>query len=508
VQLDTVSIALRPRNPWEAMDLGFGMVRLWWRPLMRTWLTAVVPVMIVLSLVCWNAPWVALLVVWWLKPMFDRLPLYVLSRAAFGHTPGGRETARAVMGVWRRSLLWDLTLGRFDPARSFAMPVRDLEGLSGKARRRRLEVLQKQTRGRAIWLTVICIHFEIILNFSLLTLVYLLLPNAVQDDFFANVMATDQGPGFSALMNATYWIAMVVIEPFYVAAGFSLYLNRRTVLEGWDVEIAFRRIAQRALAPKVRAAGAGAALALVTVMAAAAAGLVGYAPPAAASGANEASSTAAVLERAALKEQIASVLKQSDLQTKEVKLQWKYVGKQQHRATEPPEWAWLKALRDWMPGVARLLEGVLWLAAALAVIWLVVNRRRWLGLLDYRARPARGLPAKTLFGLDIQPQSLPDEVAAEAWRLWQTGQSRAALSLLYRGALAYWVTQRHVELGVEATEGECLRRCSAVATPETGRYFGRLTHAWQYTAYAGRDPDADEMQALCRQWDGHFRSAS
>ena len=507
MQLDTVSIALRPRNPWEAMDLGFGMVRLWWRPLMRAWLITVVPLMIVLSLVCWNLPWLALLVVWWLKPMFDRIPLFILSRAAFGHIPDGRETVRAVLGVWRRSLLWDLTLGRFDPARSFDMPVRDLEGLRGKARRRRLAVLQKQTRGRATWLTVICIHFEIILNFSLLTLVYLLLPVTVQDDFFANVMATDQGPGFSALMNATYWIAMLAIEPFYVAAGFALYLNRRTVLEGWDVEIAFRRIAQRAPAPKARAAGAGAALALVVVLVAGA-GLAGYAPPAAADEGTEVSPPAAVLKRAALKEQIAEVMKQPDLQTKEVKLQWKYVGKQPPRASDPPEWAWLEALRDGMPVVAKLLEGVLWLVVALAVVWLVVNRRRWLGLLAYRSLPDRRPPAKTLFGLDIQPRSLPDEVADEAWRLWQGGQPRAALSLLYRGALAYWVTQRHVELGVEATEGECLRRCSAVATPETGRYFGRLTRAWQYTAYAGRTPGADEMQALCRQWDGHFRQAS
>ena len=38
---------------------------------------------------------------------------------------------------------------------------------------------------------------------------------------------------------------MAFIEPFYVGAGFGLYLNRRTQLEAWDLEIAFRRMRKR-----------------------------------------------------------------------------------------------------------------------------------------------------------------------------------------------------------------------------------------------------------------------
>src|SRR5690606_28081180 len=44
------------------------------------------------------------------------------------------------------------------------------------------------------------------------------------------------------LVFAGVWL---VLEPFYVAAGFALYLNRRTLLEGWDIEVALRRIATR-----------------------------------------------------------------------------------------------------------------------------------------------------------------------------------------------------------------------------------------------------------------------
>ena len=40
-------------------------------------------------------------------------------------------------------------------------------------------------------------------------------------------------------------MAVTTIEPFYVAGGFSLYLNRRTLLEGWDIELELRRCAAR-----------------------------------------------------------------------------------------------------------------------------------------------------------------------------------------------------------------------------------------------------------------------
>ena len=42
-----------------------------------------------------------------------------------------------------------------------------------------------------------------------------------------------------------YYIPTVVLEPFYIGAGFGLYLNRRTQLEAWDVELAFRRLRER-----------------------------------------------------------------------------------------------------------------------------------------------------------------------------------------------------------------------------------------------------------------------
>ena len=49
-------------------------------------------------------------------------------------------------------------------------------------------------------------------------------------------------PAFSrSALPVAYAIAVLFLEPFYVAAGFAMYLNRRAELEAWDIEQEFRR---------------------------------------------------------------------------------------------------------------------------------------------------------------------------------------------------------------------------------------------------------------------------
>ena len=49
-------------------------------------------------------------------------------------------------------------------------------------------------------------------------------------------------PGALALMAPlTYGATVLFVEPFFVAAGFAMYLDRRAELEAWDIEQEFRR---------------------------------------------------------------------------------------------------------------------------------------------------------------------------------------------------------------------------------------------------------------------------
>jgi hypothetical protein len=45
----------------------------------------------------------------------------------------------------------------------------------------------------------------------------------------------------SFVVAAAYALAVFFLEPFYVAPGFAMYLNRRAELEAWDIEQEFRR---------------------------------------------------------------------------------------------------------------------------------------------------------------------------------------------------------------------------------------------------------------------------
>ena len=46
---------------------------------------------------------------------------------------------------------------------------------------------------------------------------------------------------FEAAAAVAYAVVIGFLEPFYVAAGFAMYLNRRAELEAWDVEQELRR---------------------------------------------------------------------------------------------------------------------------------------------------------------------------------------------------------------------------------------------------------------------------
>lgn len=243
MRLDAIAAELRPRNAWEATDLGMAMVRHWFGPVYRAWLALALPLFLALHLLCWGnwhlIPWL----LWWFKPLLDRPPLYVLSHALFGALPDRRPFWRDLPGLLRRQALAALTLRRFDAARSFSLPVTQLEGLSGQARRQRLRDLGRPGRGPAIWLTVVGANLEIALDLALIILAWMLIPEFVALDFFD--LVDDSNAWGQLWLNMVGFCGMSLVEPFYVAAGFALYLNRRTWREAWDLELGFRRLAAR-----------------------------------------------------------------------------------------------------------------------------------------------------------------------------------------------------------------------------------------------------------------------
>jgi len=485
VRLDGIGIVLRARAPWEAIDLGFAMLRRWWAPVYAGWAAAVVPMLALCLAVGWltERPWLGLLLVWWLKPLYDRVVLHILSRAVFGELLTPLQVLKSAPQWLGTRLFSGLVLMRFDTVRSFILPVWQLEGLRGRAARQRVTLLSRRVRNYAVALTLACVHFEAVFLWSGGALLGLLRPAASQQGS-SLWEAIGEGSGaedvFTLLDVLAYAVAVSLVEPFYVAAGLALYLNRRSLLEGWDIEVALRRMAEvRAVASPTPSPLAGIVLAMAL-----AATLAAAPGPAAAQGAGKDA-----------RREIAEVLKAPEFQTERDTLRW------QRKAGARPapadgDWRWLRAVGH---AIARSAEVLFWIAVGA----LVVGALWWLHRALPRARPAardKYRPPPVLFGLEVSPETLPDDVAGEAARLAQEGRLREALSLLYRGALSHLVLSRGVELHAGHTEEEVLRRARDRVSSEAGDYFASLVAAWQAAAYARRDPSRERVGQLVSRY--------
>lgn len=162
---------------------------------------------------------------------------------------------------------------------------------------------------------------------------------------------------------------------------------------------------------------------------------------------------------------------------------------------------WLKDLVTRISEGARLL---VWALGALALAWLVVGIRRWVKVRAGGGRHRMALLPSHIGSLDIRPESLPDDVGAEVASLWQRGQRRPALSLLYRGALSRLVHLHAVPIRNASTEGECVALSEGRLAPMSLEFFARLVAAWQLAAYGGRLPPTAGVLALCAEFDARL----
>ena len=481
---------LRARDPWEAVDLGVAMLRAWWRPVYAALLVVVVPIALSLHLVLTSRPLLALLLTWWLKPLYDRVILHVIAHAVFGAPPPVKDTLaslRFLLGSTGlgTALLW----GRIDSARAFNLPVHQLEGQRGRSARDRRLVLGRRVAAQASAVLYMCILFEAASWLSLNALVDLVTPATVDAEYGLNAFLRHfydhDAPGWRVYLSHAFYItAMCAIEPLYVACSFALYLNRRTMLEAWDLELSFRRMAERA-----RASYSAIGIIAAVVCCFAISGTFGL------NDAHAAEQTP--------REVIREVLAAPEFQEYRNEKVW------QRRVNEDPK------ARDWDFGaLARLLEflsdvfsgflrvavyACLAVGAFIVIRYLVRNIGRWRSTAEGDGRA----PPDVLFGLDVRPEALPDNLAQVAAAAAES-DPRLALSLLYRGALATLIHRDRIDFAAGDTEADCMRRVDRAASAPLGVYFRRLVRAWSEAAYAKRLANAASIRALCDEWQIHF----
>jgi hypothetical protein len=486
MNLDKLQVNACIRSGWQALDLGLLMARAWWRTLFLASLVPMLPLTVVMLTVFSQRPFWALLLLWWLKPFWERLPLFIASRLLFDESPGIWNSMKSL--PLKDVLPW-LLWRRFSVQRAFDNPVTVLEELKGKARRRRLQVLHGKYSDVALSNQLVSFCCELLLAFGILVAIDFFTPDSLGLRFYdAFGDLTLHGEWMITLAGI---IAISLVMPFHTMAGFALYLNRRIELEAWDIEISFRNLVERRRAPR-----ASALLMPVFVMLGA---LLAAGAPADANAARS-------LDRDSAAELIGQVLQGEDFGRERTVRKWRFKDWSKDAGDTFPDWVievvqWLESHSGWWQGLSAIATWFKIMLVVLFVGLLLYLARRFYGpLARLGPRHASEKAPDILFGLDVTPASLPADVPAQVMRLWAGGSCREALGLLYRASLSRLIDRHQLSFRASHTEVECAALVRARGIESMSRYFWSLTQVWRRLAYGHRLPPGDTVRDLCEGW--------
>ena len=492
MDLDKLQIKANVRSGWQALDLGFLMARRWWRSLFLAGAIPPLLLFIPLLLIFYEQPYWAVFIIWWLKPFWERLPLYLASRSIFAEDSFESTVFLQFKKLFRIDFLPWLLWRRLSFYRAFDMPVSVLEELKGKPRGRRLRVLHGKHTDTALANQFVCFCSELILASGLFSILIFFIP----DSFGLTVF--DPANDFTLfgewIISLSLFAAMVLIMPFHSIAGLSLYLNRRIELEAWDIEITFRSLSQR----KLQKAGNLVASFIIALV-------IGFTSNFMPTNGYAASSH----DNSSAKKLIEEVLKGRDFGEEKTVRNWRFKNLIEENQDKIPQW--LIDFVEWWENNIDLSESentinttAFWLKVLLIGVFIFM-----LVYLFYRFRgPIKSLQTKTtrqqvpevMFGLDVRADSLPEDVPAQVMKLWREQNHRDALSLLYRASLSRLIEHHALVFKSSHTESECVSLVKAQGIESLSRYFSQLTQVWRRLAYGHQLPQPDIIQMLCDNW--------
>ncbi|MDR3302514.1 MAG: hypothetical protein LBT01_08345 [Spirochaetaceae bacterium] len=242
---------LRMRSGFEAADSGI----LIWRakPLLLLLFFGIPAFTILIVTRAFNLPFyvhfgnelvlrflTCVLALWWLKPLFDRCALQVVSKLFFNRDSTIKELCFSLFKNGSRGLVGDLLWRRFSPVRGAALAMRILEKPTRKQYKERKKILVSGGLNFGIYLTIICVILEAVLAIGIYIFLYsvLMLTNTDFPSVFSDALLCNILLGF-------YFINYVLVETLYIAMSFALYINSRVITEGWDLEIIFRQLTKK-----------------------------------------------------------------------------------------------------------------------------------------------------------------------------------------------------------------------------------------------------------------------
>jgi len=173
----------------------------------------------------------------------------------------------------------------------------------------------------------------------------------------------------------------------------------------------------------------------------------------------------------------------------EHRLRWKDLFKPERKRKTPEDGSAL----EWLATFVRFLNDtsrfLLWGGVAVLVALALVSARHVVQLRAFHRRVGAAAAVSHVRELDVRPESLPDDVGAAAWALWQAGRVPDALSRL--------IHRFQVPIPGSATEGECLALAGARLPAPALRYVTQVVRAREARLYGDRTLSLAMGEALC-----------
>ena len=479
---DKTALDLRERSGFEALDGGLLLYRKYFITIQSGIFPLYLPFIIAIGFVPRSFLWIPALALWLFTPLLGHLALRPIAHTFF-QLPGKAPWKGTLRGA-----LGNVTWRRFSPWRHYILPVRVLEGLQGKRLRKRISYIRGGDLGTAFALNAVVFVCIIGMIGGMIVFTAAMF-NFVPFAFHQNL--DFQSPGVWHAVVITYALLLGLFEPAAAAMGFALYINRRVSLEGWDLEIAFSRWADRL-------SNRGTGLLVLLIL------LILPFKPAGLNAAERISNTVP-------KESLESVLSDKDFggERERTGLRWK-------TTPEADESVWknlFNSLGRNRPSFAAETLRILVIALiAAALIFLVWMNRGSLSAVFHRRIPVTEKEPPPI----TSPPSVAGYNRIDARNLYNKGLIREAWAMMYAGAVE--AAERNIDdtPGFEATEGEwirCLKTSSAAVTVPAstadssafsqaalspkrkkswaeihGENLAAIIDRWRIAAYAHRDP--------------------
>jgi len=461
-------LSLRSRSVWEAVDSGILLWRsnfIYFIPFfaLPIWVTACG-----LRLFSGELFFIPYLGLWWLKPLFDRLALHVVSKKFFdvSATSNSKSLYRGITEM-RRGLLGDLLWRRFSPNRAATMPVRVLEQLGAKQFALRKKALESGGLNFCSLISILGLALEAALLIGEILFAFmtasLFLPTAVE-------YLQEYNEITEIIIFAAFCFNYILAESLYVCMGFGLYINSRVEVEGWDLELLFKKFAQPI---KI--------ILLICVFMALP--FFTYAE----STSEFPDGFPIVAEQAVY--DLRDILASPDFGSEKEGWAIRFKNRDYEKLPKVDFGEGFEKIRSLFGFLLRLFVVLAIISFAVFVFyWLIKNRRQILRGKLFTKNPFRLVESRQS---EISRKST-ELLFSKAEDFFRNGNLREAWAACFSGCLEAYSLSCSIAFPADATEYDCLGLVREAESAEHG--FDEIVHNWILFAYGDRSPDRSAFE--------------